>query len=52
MRAARAVSTKPSAEIRRALLAAREVTAHVLQSYDLASAGSRMRGVTGLLSRV
>jgi Rrf2 family protein len=31
-------------EIRRALLAAREVTAHVLQSYDLASAGSRMRG--------
>jgi Rrf2 family protein len=31
-------------EIRRALLTAREVTAHVLQSYDLASAGSRMRG--------
>lgn len=31
-------------EIRRALLKARDVTVHVLQSYDLASAGDRMRG--------
>lgn len=35
-------------EIRRALMTARDVTAQVLQSYDLASAGNRMRRVGGL----